>query len=273
MLIKKIPGLTFFLQFSGPVQIKCEQLNKCLRVLLKLCNATHARWQGEEVNSCKAGNALAPFLWAGVCAWCSSSTFLRPGACACRSWQCHHHALFLHSSSSFPSQLPDISALPGTWCCFHPLVSPFHSLPLPSERQSLSGLNNPPMSSLTKFLLFFAATPHAPPSLLWALLGSCHVNPAPHRVATTSFPAVPLVPSPGARSTTIISSVHSFLQPHGCLLCTPTPARLSSLLPALSRAWPFPLVQRAKKGGTCFQQDFLLPHSPGRGQHSRGSFV
>lgn len=34
--------LNFVLQFSGPVGLKCDQLNKCLGVL-KLCDATPAR--------------------------------------------------------------------------------------------------------------------------------------------------------------------------------------------------------------------------------------
>lgn len=192
--------------------------------------------------------------------------------------QRHRHALVLRSSSFFPSQLSPISALPGTWGCFHPLVSPSHPLPCPSEGQSLSGLNNPPCPPfLTKFLLFFAASPPAPASLPWGLPGWCHINPAPPRVAATFSPAAPPVPSPGARSTTTAFSVPSFLQLHGCSLCTPTPARLGSpLSPSsqpISRAWPSPLVQRAKEGGSCFQQGFLLPSALGRGRLSRGSFV
>lgn len=163
--------------------------------------------------------------------------------------------------------------LPPSCLPFSPITFPFWKTVL--VRSYLITLPCPPF--LTKFLLFFAATPHAPASLPWGLLGWCHTNPAPSRVATTFSPAAPLVPSPGARSTTIVFSVHSFLQLHGCLLCTPTPARLSSpLSPSsqpISRAWPFPLVQRAKRGGTCFQQDFLLPSALGRGLLSRGSFV
>lgn len=44
-LINRIPWLTFILQFSGPVQIKCEQWSKCLGVFLTLCSTAHARVQ------------------------------------------------------------------------------------------------------------------------------------------------------------------------------------------------------------------------------------
>lgn len=105
-----------------------------------------------------------------MCALCPSTTFLRPRACACRSWRKAITMLFssippppspLSSPTSLLSQAPGAASI---------LLSPLftHCLSLLKEtvlvRSYLITLPCPPF--LTKFLLFFAATPRAPSSLL-----------------------------------------------------------------------------------------------------------
>lgn len=183
------------------------------------------RGTGWEVDSLRGGSASAPF-GAGVCSWCPASHF---SAHVCWSW---HNAcgLFFHSSSSFPL-IPHVTAVPGTWCCFHP-----YPLPFPSEKRSLSGLSdNPPASSFPDQVPSLSCShPCAPTSLPLTVLGWCHISSVSPRAAITFSPADPLLPSPDTGSPALLSLQHSFMQLHGCLLHLPTPARLLFPLPPSS---------------------------------------
>lgn len=112
LLINRFPWLTFILQFSGPVQIKCEQCSKCLGVFLTLCSTAHAggqagRWIPTEVavpwllweQECVSG-APAPLFSAHVCVGAGTMPFLR------------HLPAFLHlCHTSLLSQAPGAASI------------------------------------------------------------------------------------------------------------------------------------------------------------------
>lgn len=199
---------------------------------------------------------------------------LPPGACACRSRPRATTGLF---------SIPPSSHLcsPGTSILSSPLSSrylfasealvgsPWITLPPLPWPSSLSLLQPPPRAAA---------------SLPWVLLGWCHVDPAPPRVASSFSQASPLVHSPAACSAAVIVPVLQALisPPHLCnstAACSARP-RQPGLAP---RSYPPPSpsprlrlffwCSEPRRRGIFFQNDFLLLHAPGWGWLSRGNVV